>query len=101
MLWKLLESEHIESETEDHRVLGLLWNPRSDTVFHKKLSKIDRDASQNILRKLLSLIACLFNPLAIIDQIVITLKVILQNTWEEGLSWDDLLSASKRQQIQD
>ena len=43
---KMLESEHIESETEDHRVLGLLWNSPSDIIFHKKLSTIDQDASQ-------------------------------------------------------
>ena len=98
---EMLESEHIETETEDHQVLGLLWNSSSDKIFHKKLSKIDQDASHYTLRKLLSLIACLFDPLGIIAPIVITLKIILQDTWKEGLSWDDLLSSSKRQQIQD
>ena len=34
---EILESEHIESETEDHRVLGLLWNSSSDIIFHKKI----------------------------------------------------------------
>ena len=32
---EMLESEHIKSETEDHRVLGLLWNSPSDTIFNK------------------------------------------------------------------
>ena len=31
---EMLESEHFESETEDHRVLGLLWNSPSDIIFH-------------------------------------------------------------------
>ena len=98
---EMLESEHIESETEDNRGLGQLWNSPSDIIFHKKLSKIDQDASQYTLHKLLPLIACLLDPLEIIAPIVITLKIILQDTWKEGLSWDDLLSSSKRQQIQD
>ena len=98
---EMLESEHIESQTQDHRVLGLLWNSPSDIIFHKKLLKIDQDASQYTLRKLLSLTACLFDPLAIIAPIVITLKTILQDTWKEDLSWDVLLSSSKRQQIQE
>ena len=49
---EMLESEHFESETEDHRVLRLLWNSPSDIIFHKKLSKTDQDASHYTLRKL-------------------------------------------------
>ena len=98
---KMLESEHIESETEDHRVLGLLWNSPIDIFFHKNLSKIDQPTSQYTLCKLLSLIAGQFDPMGIIAPIVITLKKNLHDTWKEGLSWDDLLSLSKRQQIRD
>ena len=98
---ELLKTEHIEKGTEDHRVLGLLWNSPSDLDFHEKLSKIDQDASQCTLRKLLSLIACLFDQLGIKAPIVIALKIILQDTWKEGLSSDDMPSWSKRKQIQD
>ena len=34
---KMLQSEHIESETEGYRVLGLRWNSLSDTIFQKKM----------------------------------------------------------------
>ena len=98
---EMLESELIKSETENHRVPGLLRNSPSDIISHKKLSKIDQDAAQYTLRKMLPLIAFLFDPLGIIVPIIITLKRILQDTWKEGLLWDDLLSTSKGQQIQD
>ena len=47
-----------------------------------------------------SLIACLFDPLGIIAPVIITLKIILQEIWKEGLAWDDRLPKEKRKSIQ-
>ena len=48
----------------------------------------------------LCLIACLFDPLGIIPTQVITLKIILQDVWKEGLAWDDPLPLEKRILVQ-
>ena len=50
--------------------------------------------------KLLSLIACLFDPIGIIAPLIITLKVILQDVWKEGLAWDDPLPFEKGKTVQ-
>ena len=36
---EMLESKYIESQTEDHRVLGLLWNSQSDKIFIKNCQR--------------------------------------------------------------
>ena len=91
--------EHCDNEKDKHRVLGVMWNTVNDTFFHQKLSKIQEDKTDYTLRKLLSLIACLFDPLGIIAPLLITLKIILQDTWKEALAWDDLLSNEKQKAI--
>ena len=88
--------EHCDNEKDKHRVLGVMWDAVNDSFFHQKLAKIQEDKTDYTLRKLLSLIACLFDPLEIIAPLLITLKIILQDTWKEGLAWNDLLSDEKQ-----
>ena len=86
-------------ENNKHRVLGVMWNTANDTVFHQTLSKLQESKTDYTLRKLFSLNVCLFDPLGIIAPLVITLKIILQDTWKEGLAWDDLISEEKQKSI--
>ncbi|XP_075255279.1 uncharacterized protein LOC142348000 [Convolutriloba macropyga] len=89
-----------ENDENCHRVLGVHWNKSADRLFHKKPSKFDNNGNSYSIRKLLSLIACLFDPLGIIAPLVITLKILLQDVWKEGLAWDDPLPLEKRILIQ-
>ena len=89
-----------ENDENCHRVLGVHWNKSVDRLFHKKPSKFDNNGNSYSIRKLLSIIACLFDPLGIIAPLVITLKIILQDVWKEGLAWDDPLPLEKRILIQ-
>ena len=91
-----IPKEYCDSEKDKHRILGVMCNTINDTFFHQKLAKVQEDKTDYTLRKLLSLIACLFDPLGIIAPLLITLKIILQDTWKEGLAWDDLLSDEKQ-----
>ncbi|XP_075264245.1 uncharacterized protein LOC142356170 [Convolutriloba macropyga] len=91
-----IPKEHRDNEKDKHRVLGVMWNTVNDTFYHQKLAKVQEDKREYTLRKLLSLIACLFDPLGIIAPLLITLKIILQDTWKERLAWDDLLSDEKQ-----
>ncbi|XP_075264413.1 uncharacterized protein LOC142356371 [Convolutriloba macropyga] len=91
-----MPKEHCDKEKDKHRVIGVMWNTVNDTFFHQKRAKVQEDKADYTLRKLLSLIACLFDPLGIIAPLLITLKIILQNFWKEGLAWDDLLSDEKQ-----
>ena len=79
-----------ENDEDCHRVFGVHWKKSADRLFHKKPSKFDNNGNSYSIRKILSLIACLFDPLGIIAPLIITLKIILQDVWKEGLAWDDL-----------
>ena len=75
-----------ENDEVCHRVLGVQRNKSADRLFHKKTSKFDNNGNSFSIRKLLSLIACLFDPLGIIAPLVITLKILLQDVCKEGLA---------------
>ena len=93
-------SDGEESSEDCHRVLGVQWNKSTDKFFHQKPSKFETNAENYTVRKLLSLIACLFDPLGIIAPVIITLKTVLQEIWKEGLAWDDSLPKEKIKSIQ-
>ena len=76
-----------------------MWNTVNDAFCHQKLAIVQEDKTDYTLRKLLSIIACLFDPLGIIAPLMITLKIILQHTWKEGIASDDLLSDEKQKKI--
>ncbi|XP_075261127.1 uncharacterized protein LOC142352857 [Convolutriloba macropyga] len=71
-----------------------------EAMFMQKPSKFETNAENYTVRKLISLIACLFDPLGIIAPVIITLKIILQEIWKEGLAWDDSLPKEKIKSIQ-
>ena len=72
-----------QNDDHCHHVLGVNWNNSADRFFHKKTAKFDNNGNSYSIRKLLSLIACLFDPLGIIAPLVITLKIILQDVWKK------------------
>ena len=87
--------------SEDYdRVLDVQWNKSTDKFFLQNPAKFDTNAEIYIVRKLLYLIAFLFDPLDIIAPLIIILKIILQYIWKEGLAWDDRLQKEKRKSIQ-
>ena len=94
-----IPKEHCDNEKDKHRVFDIMWNTVNDTFFHQTLAKFQEDKTDYTLKELHSLIACLFDPLGIIAPLLITLKIILQDTWKEGLAWDDLLSDEKQKSI--
>ena len=89
-----------ENDENCHRVLGVHWNKSTDRLFHKKPLKFDNNGNSYSIRKLLSLIACLCDPLGTRAPLVITLKIILQDVWKEGLAWNDPVPLEKRNSIQ-
>ena len=89
-----------ENNEKCHRVLGVHWKKSADRLSQKKPSEFDNNGNNYSIRKLLSLIACLFDPLGIIAPLVITLKINLQDVWKEGLAWDDPLPLEERILIQ-
>lgn len=71
------------------KTLGIHWHPSTDQFgFKVTLSGVDGIITK---RKVLSDIAKLFDPLALLAPIITTAKVMMQKLWLCGVNWDDEL----------
>ena len=110
------ESEDCSTgEIETERMLGILWEPEKD-IFRfrvrinltslKKKERLGPDLTKHELmndppkfltrRQYYSQIQSLFDPLGFLSPVLLTAKVLLRNTWEDGcerLGWDETLPA--------
>lgn len=78
----------LNAETTETKALGMKWIPKSDIFMlaykpqeHKKITK----------RTVLSETAQLFDPLVIVNPVIVLAKVFLQELWELKLDWDAAL----------
>ena len=61
---------------------------------------ITTDETNFNLRKLLSLIASVYDSLGFVAPAVVTLKTLLQEVWQTGVSWDKNLPITFQNRIQ-
>ena len=73
------------------KTLGTCWKPISDTfIFSIDLD----DISQTTKRTLLSDSSKDFDPIGGLAPVIIAFKCLIQQTWVEGISWDEKLPDS-------
>ncbi|GBM78472.1 hypothetical protein AVEN_81536-1 [Araneus ventricosus] len=92
--WKNNEVDYrgcvAESEVTQ-KVLGLVWNHHLDYL------KVDIGNISNMKgtylskRSVLSICGMLFDPLGMLTPFTVRMKLLLQNTWERDLQWDEPL----------
>ena len=96
-------SEKAENETES-KVLGLVWNYKTDQLCFK-LSEIANMARKAPLteRRILSVIARIYDPLGLLAPRVSTLKFIFQSLCnnEKNLDWNNPLPDTPKTQFLD
>ncbi|XP_058452848.1 uncharacterized protein LOC131431259 [Malaya genurostris] len=85
----------ISSEISLEKVLGLWWNTDSDD-FRFKLSKERHvellfGTKHPTKREILSILMSIYDPLGLITNFLMPLKLLLQEIWRSGISWDDLI----------
>jgi len=74
------------------KALGVRWNAATD-IFEFSTSQIKVPVTVT-KRTLLSRVATLFDPMQWLAPFTIRVKILLQQTWIEGLQWDEPLSPS-------
>lgn len=88
------KSLDLSSELSTEKVLGMWWNTTSDTFTYKVgwnrydgalLKGERRPTKREVLRVLMSI----FDPLGLIAHFLAYLKVLLQDIWRSGISWDE------------
>lgn len=83
-------------ENNCERILGVWWQPTMDILTFKiNFDKVDSDILTGrrnpTKRDILKLVMSIFDPLGMAANIVIKGKILLQNIWRSGVSWDDVL----------
>ena len=79
-------------ENSSQKVLGLLWDPLQDQLTYqmKSLTSIISEG-KNTKRSVLKGVARIFDPLGLISPVIIVVKCLFQEIWEQNLNWDDEL----------
>ncbi|GBL76653.1 hypothetical protein AVEN_97347-1 [Araneus ventricosus] len=70
------------------KTLGISWKPFQDLFVFKVSISIKPSYTK---RKVLSLIARLYDPLGFLGPVSTRAKVLLQRLWQQRLDWDDVL----------
>ena len=83
-----LRSRAIFTNSEILKLLGLDWNFVNDLWF---VRPVDLDLEKITKRAILSAIARIFDIMGFLSPVTILARVLIQEAWESGLSWDELL----------
>lgn len=91
-------SKNICSETQSEKVLGMWWDIVSDTFTFRLSSKHDRDLLDGTKvptkREVLRTLMMIYDPLGLIGNVLIFVKILLQEIWRTGVGWDEEVSDS-------
>lgn len=78
------------------KILGMWWSTEDDGFSYK----LRMDSCENLLlgeqkptkRELLSILMRIFDPLGLLNHVLIFPKVLLQKVWRSGTSWDEKIN---------
>ena len=84
---------HTTDNNTSKKVLGVTWNNKADTLISDfsdliKEAKLLKPTKRNVLK----ILSSFYDPMGLIQPIIIGLKTLMQNICKEKLDWDDILS---------
>ncbi|XP_058816775.1 uncharacterized protein LOC131680070 [Topomyia yanbarensis] len=88
-------SLNIGAELTTEKVLGMWWCTASDSFIYKHSAKHDRDLLDGnrtpTKREMVRTLMAVFDPLGLISNVMIYLKVLFQEVWRSGIGWDEVI----------
>ena len=88
---KFSDKMQILRDDEANSVLGLKWSSHTDTFSYCGLNHDSEFEVSYTKRTVLSLIAKVFDPCGFISPFIMYAKILFQDIWKLGVSWDDKL----------
>lgn len=89
------------NDHETIKTLGMHWRPAADCFCYKINFEIDVERESWTKRSVLSTIAKLFDPLGLINPVIVSAKIFMKRLWSFNLDWDEQIPCElKREWIQ-
>lgn len=92
------------SDSNTTTVLGIHWCVNSDTFIYLlppcNLLSTTLEETSPTKREVLSTLMSIFDPLGFISNLLIYMKILLQDVWRSGIDWDDKLQAEEVSKLQ-
>ncbi|XP_062713078.1 uncharacterized protein LOC134290086 [Aedes albopictus] len=84
----------VEKSTVAERVLGMTWDPKDDmfefeTQFREDLHPLLSGSIVPTKRQVLRVVMSHFDPIGIVATYTVHGKILIQDVWRSGVSWDD------------
>ncbi|XP_055612541.1 uncharacterized protein LOC129759158 [Uranotaenia lowii] len=90
------KSLSLSSELATEKILGMYWDTASDSFKFKLSNRHDPELLNGdrvpTKREILRTLMMIFDPLGLIGNVLMYLKVILQEIWRVGVGWDDTIT---------
>ncbi|XP_036347068.1 uncharacterized protein LOC118756408 [Rhagoletis pomonella] len=87
---------NVEEWASTTKILGMFWDPSSDNFKYVcRFTRLRRDVINETYaptkREILQVLMSIFDPLGFVSCYTIGLKILLQDVWRSGITWDDSL----------
>lgn len=94
----------ISGTSQVEKVLGMFWRKAEDCfVFSLKFNKGNRDVLEGrkraTKRQLLVIQMSIFDPLGLLQQFIINIKLLIQDLWRTGSDWDQKITEEHQAQF--
>ncbi|XP_062715630.1 uncharacterized protein LOC134291645 [Aedes albopictus] len=87
------KSLNLNSELATEKILGMWWCTSTDTFTYKLSPKHDIELLSGkrspTKREMLRTLMAIFDPLGLISNLLIFLKILLQEVWRSAVGWDE------------
>lgn len=86
-------------ENDQNKTLGVYWSAKPDTLNYR-INPLKR-TKRVTKRQILSIVSQIFDPMGLVQPVVMRAKMLLQMLWRENLNWDQPVSDTIQTRFED